>query len=161
MSEQELKREQFKRIDLDSYHYYYSFGVPGFEICLEPCAAGFDVAVYYAEEPEFRSTVEPKQCTKTGDYLIPLEALFGDRKDEDWNKALVIADELLEKYIKDREKFRELLAQPCLYRLCREAVLEKAKENKNFWLELWQEQLYMKQLLRGDYILKIRKPVIE
>lgn len=51
--------------------------------------------------------------------------------------------------------------QPCLYQLCREAVLENAKENKNFWLELWREQLYMKDLLRGDYRLKIRKPVIE
>lgn len=53
------------------------------------------------------------------------------------------------------------MAQPRLYRLCRDAVLGNAKKNENFWLELWQEQLYMKQLLRGDYRLKIRKPVIE
>lgn len=100
-----LKREQFKRIDKDLHHYYYSFGVHRFEICLEPCAAGFDVAIYAEdEEPEFKSSVEPKQCTKTGDYLTSLEVLFGDRKDEDWNRALVIADELLEKYTKGREK---------------------------------------------------------
>lgn len=99
-----LKLEQFKRIDLDPDHHYYRFRVQGFEICLEPCAAGFDVAIYAEdEEPEFKSTVEPKQCTKTGDYLTSPEVLFGDRKDEDWNRALVIADEFMEKYMKDRK----------------------------------------------------------
>lgn len=111
-AEQELtkfKREHFIRINLDPDHYYYSFGVPGFEICLEPCAAGFDVAIY-AEDiaigSDFSSSLEPKQCTKTGDYT-QIDALFGDRKDDDWNKAQAIADELLDKYIKDREKLRE------------------------------------------------------
>lgn len=98
-----LKREQLKRIDLDPDHYYYSFAVPGFELCLEPCAAGFDVAIYAGDEdPEFKSALEPKKCTETGDYTR-IDALFGDRKDEDWNRALIIADELLEKYWKDRK----------------------------------------------------------
>lgn len=96
-----LKREQFKRIDLDPDHYYYSFAVPGFEICLEPCATGFDVAVYAddAEDPEIKSVLEPKKCTETGDYTR-IDALFGERKDKDWNRALIIADELLGRYFK-------------------------------------------------------------
>lgn len=115
MAEQEslvmFAREHFIRINLDEYHYYYSFGVPGFEICLEPCAAGFDVAIYAAdEEPEFRVTAEPKRCTETGHYTN-IGGLFGDRKDEDWNKALEIADELLDKYIHDRQKLGELLSR--------------------------------------------------
>ena len=123
--EPKFNRNHFIRVDQDEDHHYYSFGVPGFEICLEPCAAGFDVAIYAddGEEPEFKSAVEPKQCTKTGDYT-QIDALFGDRKDEDWNKALAIADELLEKYVKNgkisdaryaqikvREKLREQIKE--------------------------------------------------
>lgn len=109
-----FKREHFIRIDLDKEHYYYSFGVPGFEICLEPCAAGFDVAVYTDDRSDgtFISkniAAEDKRCTETGDYLTSADALFGDRTLEDWNKALVIADELLDKYIHDREKLGEIL----------------------------------------------------
>lgn len=126
-------KDHFIRISLDNYHYYYSFGVPGFEICLEPCAAGFNVAVYAddidmhpEEEPKpadhltaysgIRKVptddlrlIEPKRCTKTGDYT-QIDALFGDRSDEDWNKALEIADELFDKYMKDREKLGALLS---------------------------------------------------
>lgn len=108
-----FKREHFIRIQMDLYHYYYSFGVPGFELCLEPCAEGFDVAIYTDNDgiPQFeKSSLEPKRCTETGDYT-QIDDLFGDRKDEDWNKALEIADELLEKYIEDRQKLRELLAR--------------------------------------------------
>lgn len=98
-------REHFIRIDLDKEHYYYSFGVPGFEICLEPCAGGFDVGIYDGE----KGLLEPRICTNTEGYLESMDAIFGDRKDEDWNKALVIADELLDKYIHDREKLGEIL----------------------------------------------------
>lgn len=119
-----LKREHFIRIDLDPYRYYYSFGVPGFEICLEPCAAGFDVAIYTDGDgiPQCeKNALEPKWCTHTGDYTS-LESLFGDRKDADWNMALYIADHLLSNYMKDREKLRELLenrtGMKCLFCGC-------------------------------------------
>ncbi len=95
-----LKREHFIRVNQDQYHYYYSFGVPGFEICLEPCAAGFDVCIYANSYPtEFPELKGEKICTKTGDYTTSIEGLFGDRSDGDWNKALAIADELLNKYV--------------------------------------------------------------
>lgn len=107
----QLKREHFIRVNQDAYHYHYSFGVPGFEICLEPCAGGFDVAIYANSYPtEFPELKGEKICTKTGDYLQSVEGLFGDRSDEDWNKALLLADELLEKHIKNPEKLREILA---------------------------------------------------
>lgn len=116
----QFKREHFSRIDMDEYHYYYSFGVPGFEICLEPCAEGFDVAIYTDNDgiPQYeKSAIEPKRCTETGDYT-QIDALFGDRKDEDWNKALAIADELLDKYIEDRQKLAELLARKQKEKVC-------------------------------------------
>lgn len=112
----ELKREHFIRVDLDKDHHYYSFGINEiFEICLEPCAAGFDVALFTCvSDPTMRSLIEPKQCTKTGDYTR-IDALFGDRKDEDWNRALEIANELFdkftEKFVRDRYEsiIREML----------------------------------------------------
>lgn len=113
----ELKREHFIRKNLDQYHYFYSFGVPGVEICLEPCSAGFDVAVYTDDCSDgiLRSkniAAEDKRCTETGDYLTSAEALFGDRSDKDWNRALEIANELLDKYVKDKGALKEKLAQP-------------------------------------------------
>jgi len=90
-----FERKEFIRIDLDPEHYYYSFGVPGFEICLEPCAAGFDVAMY-----ENGILSQAKRCTKSGDYLESVGALFGERKEMDWIKALEIANELMEKRLK-------------------------------------------------------------
>lgn len=96
-----LAKSDFIRKDLDAVHYYYSFMSDDFEICLEPCAGGFDVAAYDndAEDPEFKSSVGDKQCTKTGDYT-QIDALFGDRKEMDWNKALEIANALYSQKIK-------------------------------------------------------------
>ncbi len=122
----QLRREHFIRNDLDKEHYYYSFGIPGLEICMEPCAAGFDVAIYTDNDgiPQYeKSAIEPKRCTETGDYT-QIDALFGDRKDEDWNKALEIANELFDKFadkfVRDRYESRvwELLDQPSKEKVC-------------------------------------------
>lgn len=109
-------REHFIRIDSDKDHYYYSFGVPGFEICLEPCAEGFDVAVYTDDRNDGmlgskNIAASDKRCTRTGDYVKSAADLFGERSDKDWNKALEIADELLDKYMNDREKLAAILAK--------------------------------------------------
>jgi len=95
-----LARSDFIRIDIDPVHYYCSFRSDDIEICLEPCAGGFDVAIYVddAEGPEFKSTLEPKRCTETGDYTR-IDALFGDRKDEDWKQALEIANDLYQRIV--------------------------------------------------------------
>lgn len=95
-----LAISDFIRIDIDPVHYYCSFRSDDIEICLEPCAGGFDVAIYAddAEGPEFKSTVEPKRCTETGDYTR-IDALFGDRKDEDWKQALEIANDLYQRIV--------------------------------------------------------------
>ncbi len=105
MPQGELKREHFVRIELDKEHYYYSFGIPGlFDICLEPCAGGFDVALYDGDRIE----IVPKQCINSDGYLISATALFGDCKDEDWNKALAIASEFLDKYTNNLlEKYKK------------------------------------------------------
>ena len=51
-----LTRTDFIRIDSDPVHYYYSFQSDDTEICLEPCAGGFEVAIYAddVEGPEFK-----------------------------------------------------------------------------------------------------------
>lgn len=116
----QLKREHFIRKDLDKEHYYYSFGIPGeFEICLEPCAGGFDVVSYINGVK-----VEPISCTNSDGYLNSVEAMFGDRTGEDWNKALAIANELFDKfadkYVRDNyeSKIQGLLDQPQKEKIC-------------------------------------------
>lgn len=92
MQELKIKRDDFTRIDLDIDHYYYSLKIPDsqFEICLEPCAGGFDVSLYNA-----RNKVGDSLCTNSDGYLDSPEELFGDRKDEDWKKAVKLANNLL------------------------------------------------------------------
>ncbi len=168
MVEQEVikfKREHFIRIDQDLYHYYYSFGVPGFEICLEPCAAGFDVAIYAEDRSigsDIPSSLEPKLCTKTGDYT-QIDALFGDRKDEDWNKALAIADEMLDKYIKDSDKLRELIEQrsimKCMFCGCTD---DNACPGGCSWVEFnvcsrCKDRLRGNELISGAEIKALRR----
>lgn len=97
--ENKFTKKHFIKIELDERQHYYSFGVPGFEICLEPCVEGFEVAIY-----EDGNLVGEKHCTKTGDYTT---SLFQDRSEEDWNRALKIADELFDKYIKARREKHE------------------------------------------------------
>lgn len=92
--ELKLKREHFTRVGLDPHHYYYSFGVPGFEICIEPCAGGFDVVVYGKD----KESLAPRQCTNSEGYLESAGAMFGDRKDEDWDKALAIVNDMLDRH---------------------------------------------------------------
>lgn len=104
--ELKLKREHFTRVDMDPHHYYYSFGVMGFEICLEPCAAGFDVAVYGKD----KEMLAPRQCTNSEGYLESAGAMFGDRKDEDWGKALAIVNEMLDRHtVKEMEYVKDWL----------------------------------------------------
>lgn len=80
-----LSRTDFIRVELDKEHYYYSFvHDDDIEICLEPCAGGFCVAVYN----EGIMKLEPEKCTNCDWYLSSVTALFGERTDETWIKAL-------------------------------------------------------------------------
>ncbi len=92
MQELKIKRDDFTRIDIDPDHYYYSLKIPNstFEICLEPCAGGFDVSLF---NEVIKSGVS--FCTNSDGYLESPGALFRDRKDEDWNKAIEFANDLI------------------------------------------------------------------
>lgn len=90
-----LTRSDFIRIDLDKEHYYYSFKSDTVEICLEPCAAGFCVVAYN----EDKTMLESKKCTNCDGYLSSYQAIFGERREDTWNKALVIADELYRRFV--------------------------------------------------------------
>lgn len=95
-----LSRTDFIRKDLDKDHYYYSFVHDDVEICLEPCAGGFCVAVYN----EGLMKLEPEKCTNCDEYLSSLPAMFGERTDDTWVKALEIANELYKRYVVDTKE---------------------------------------------------------
>ena len=89
-----LNKTNFIRIDLDKEHYYYSFKHE-VEICLEPCAGGFCVAAYNEDQ----MMLEPRKCTNCDGYLESVYAMFGERKDDAWIRALVIANDLYKRFI--------------------------------------------------------------
>ena len=92
-----LSRKDFIRKELDKDHYYYSFVHDDIEICLEPCAGGFCVAPYN----EGFMKLEPVKCTDCDGYLSSFPAMFGERTDETWVKALEIANDLYKRYVID------------------------------------------------------------
>ena len=92
-----LNKTNFIRIDLDKEHYYYSFKSEQVEICLEPCAGGFCVRVYDADQ----QLLEPGKCTDCSGYLESFYAMFGERREDAWIKALEMANELYKRLIAD------------------------------------------------------------
>jgi len=92
-----LSRKDFIRKDLDKDHYYYSFVHDDIEICFEPCAGGFCVAPYN----EGLMRLEPVKCTDCDGYLSSFPAMFGERTDETWVKALESANDLYKRYVID------------------------------------------------------------
>lgn len=94
-----LSRKDFIRKDLDKDHYYFSFVHDDIEICLEPCAGGFCVAVYN----DGLMKLEPEKCTNCDGYLSSLPAMFGERTEETWVKALETANDLYKRYIIDEK----------------------------------------------------------
>lgn len=95
-----LTQTDFIRIYLDKEHYYYSFEHDPVEICIEPCAGGFCVAPYsLAPHPLDKEMLEPRKCTNCDGYLSSAQAIFGERREDTWNKALVIANELYRRFV--------------------------------------------------------------
>ena len=83
---------------MDQEHYYYSFKSDDrVEICLEPCAGGFCVRVYDADQ----QLLEPGKCTDCSGYLESFYAMFGERREDAWIKALEMANELYKRLIAD------------------------------------------------------------
>lgn len=95
-----LARTDFIRINLDKEHYYYSFKTNKIEICIEPCAGGFCVAPYsLASHPLDKEMLEPRKCTNCDGFLSSLATMLGERNEEVWGKALVIANELYRRFV--------------------------------------------------------------
>ena len=92
-----LNRNNFIRIDLDKEHYYYSFKKDKVEICLEPCAGGFCVRVFDADQQLLES-----RCTDLNGYLESFSAMFGERREDAWNKALEMANEFYKRLVVDK-----------------------------------------------------------
>lgn len=92
-----LNKTNFLRIDIDKDHYYYSFKREQVEICLEPCAGGFCVRVFDADQ----QLLEPGKCTDCSGYLESVYAMFGERREDAWIKALEMANEFYKRLIVD------------------------------------------------------------
>lgn len=59
-----LKFEDFELAITMDRHLYKSFEFNGYEICLEECLNGFDVAIYkLGPDERIADLVEPKKCT--------------------------------------------------------------------------------------------------
>lgn len=94
-----LTQKDFTRITLDNDHYYYSHKTDKIEICIEPCAGGFCVAPYsIAPDPLDKDLLEPRKCTDCDGFLRSLAAMLGERNEEVWEKALVIANDIHKRY---------------------------------------------------------------
>lgn len=77
----------FKRIDLTPPRFYWSHVTEDeYEVCLEPCLNGFDVAIY---DLEHQLVVRHKKCTNVRD-MQKIEKLY-----EAINKGVGIANSLL------------------------------------------------------------------
>jgi len=92
-----LNRNNFIRIDLDRDHYYYTFKNEDVEICLEPCAGGFCVRVFDADQQLLES-----RCTDFDGYLDSVSAIFGERREDAWIKALEMANEFYKRLVVDK-----------------------------------------------------------
>ncbi len=91
-----LNKTNFLRIDLDRDHYLYSFKSGQVEICLEPCAGGFCVRVFDADQQLLES-----KCTDCSGYLESVYAMFWERREDAWIKALEMANEFYKRLIVD------------------------------------------------------------
>lgn len=96
----EIKFEDFERVALDGFNFpcYYSYKFRSsdleYEICLEFCFSGFDVAIY-RQTNDLPQLVMPKICTCDDGYLNQFPA----RRKETFLKAIEIANEILIKYV--------------------------------------------------------------
>jgi hypothetical protein len=85
-----LSPTDFKKITLEGGYSYFSYKHPNFEICLEPCLNGFDVAIYSNEQ----ELLDSKQCT---DMELP-DAMDKTSQFIVIARALKIANELMNKH---------------------------------------------------------------
>lgn len=125
--EKELTRSDFKKVDIKGrgMKYYFSFvdKYLGVELCLEPCANGFDVGLYQRGN----WLIGKKECTnlKSGIYkkekvvskendnpysfdkLMMQDFIHGtlERSEKAWDKGLKIANKLYRSY-KNQERLK-------------------------------------------------------
>lgn len=87
--------------------FYHSYEFDDYELCLEPCLSGFDVALYRKGPDErIAGLVEEKKCTdfnfkrREGRLLFGLDGLKKGEKNMVTLRALKYANELITKYKK-------------------------------------------------------------
>ncbi|MEE8151298.1 MAG: hypothetical protein V3T43_06240 [Nitrosomonadaceae bacterium] len=103
-----LKSTDFKPIAIEHIH-YYSHILPGGEcLCLEPCLNGFEVALY-DKAGISGSLIVPKVCTDIqggvcwlGDKGHEIAGFF-QKQVQAINKALELANEMIEEYNKSKK----------------------------------------------------------
>lgn len=97
--EQQFGKGIFKKF-VGNIYYFHRFTKENtnYEICLEPCNYGFDVALYK------RASMDSSKTTLIGKRICTAEKGYGtdplhqkDRREETWAKALGICQEVLVK----------------------------------------------------------------
>lgn len=92
-----ISKNDFNRVDNEGTP-YWSFIKDNYEICLELCFSGFDVAIYRIDGEGVMDLAEPKICTEEN---INIETYMhtNERTEWAWNKALELANILFVKYL--------------------------------------------------------------
>lgn len=97
MKKSNLEKSKFNNFIGSIYHFYrFTKNGQDYELCLEPCDYGFDIAIYerYGQKPY--QLVMKKTCLSEAGYQNdPFHKT--DRRPETWNHALQIAEEIMVK----------------------------------------------------------------
>lgn len=100
-----LSKKNFKSFVGNIYFFYrFTEDQTDYELCLEPCVNGFNVALYKQHADGHRpQSVMSKVCTLTEGYS---EDRFGqlERDDTTWVKALNIGAFLIEYYFSEQKE---------------------------------------------------------
>ncbi|NCD40581.1 MAG: hypothetical protein EOL88_00665 [Bacteroidia bacterium] len=75
-----LEWKDFQLAITDDRQMYYSFEFKDYEICLEPCLSGFDVAIYrIGPDERIGDLVEPKKCS---DMKFPKRSIAENNRNQ-------------------------------------------------------------------------------
>ena len=102
---QELIFEDFEKIVDEEGMYYYSYHFVSnnirYEICLECCFSGFDVALYKSANKDIDNILMTKKICTNYDGYLNLSVSFVERDQKTKLRAVSIANEMIKNTLVD------------------------------------------------------------
>lgn len=97
--QRKITKKDFKKFVGDiHYFYYFEYNNLGYEVTLEPCLNGFDVALYNRDIRARRyELVTEKFCTNLRGYKFEIKDY--ERDDKTWDLAIKMANKIVDEYI--------------------------------------------------------------